>query len=59
MAKKDQTFWNIGVHTRLNELVEKAVKVEMMASKAEFIRAAVKEKLRRLGLLANGPVDEG
>jgi len=44
-------FWNIPVTETLDEAVEKAVEKNAHVSKSDFIREAVREKLRKLGFL--------
>jgi Arc/MetJ-type ribon-helix-helix transcriptional regulator len=51
MAKKRFRFWNIPVPEMLDEAVEKAVRENAHVSKSDFVRDAVREKLRKMGLL--------
>jgi Arc/MetJ-type ribon-helix-helix transcriptional regulator len=50
MPKKHLRFWNIPVTQVLDEAVEKAVQKNAHVSKSDFVRDAVREKLRRMGL---------
>jgi Arc/MetJ-type ribon-helix-helix transcriptional regulator len=50
MVKKLR-FWNIPVPEMLDEAVEKAVRENAHVSKSDFVRDAVREKLRKMGLL--------
>jgi len=36
----------------LNEAVEKAIRVDMHATKSDFVRDAVREKLKAMGFIA-------
>jgi metal-responsive CopG/Arc/MetJ family transcriptional regulator len=56
MAKKRLRFWNIPVTQALDEAVEKAVRKNAHVSKSDFVRDAVREKLRKMGLLEE-PMD--
>lgn len=51
--RKDVRYWNIPVPKPLNDAVEKAVSQDMHASKSEFVRDAVRVKLRQMGLAMN------
>ena len=52
MARKRRLrFWNIPVTEFLDDAVENAVQQNAHVSKADFIRDAVREKLRKLGFL--------
>ena len=44
-------LWNIQVTNCLNEAVEEAVRTDSHVSKSEFIRDAVREKLKGMRLL--------
>lgn len=48
--RKDMKYWNIPVTSHLNDVVDKAVKLNAHVSKSDFIRCAVREKLGRIGL---------
>jgi len=48
---KKLKMWSIPVTQALDEAVEKAVKVDAHVSKSDFVRDAVREKLRKLGFL--------
>jgi Arc/MetJ-type ribon-helix-helix transcriptional regulator len=50
MAKKLK-MWSIPVTQALDEAVEKAVRKNAHVSKSDFIRDAVREKLRKMGFL--------
>lgn len=50
--------WSIPVTEQLDEAVEKAVQKNTHVSKSDFIRDAVREKLRQLGILEVGPLFE-
>jgi len=54
MAKKKLRFWNIPAPEHLDEMLEKAIQTNAYVSKADFIREAVREKLRKMGLLEKG-----
>ncbi|MBS7647991.1 ribbon-helix-helix protein, CopG family [Candidatus Bathyarchaeota archaeon] len=43
--------WSIPVTEQLDKAVEKAIQKDSHVSKSDFIRDAVREKLRNLGLL--------
>ncbi|MEM3551673.1 MAG: ribbon-helix-helix protein, CopG family [Candidatus Bathyarchaeia archaeon] len=43
--------WSIPVTEQLDKAVEKAIQADSHVSKSDFIRDAVREKLRRLGFL--------
>lgn len=43
-------YWNIPVTPHLNDILEKAVRLNAHVSKSDFIRCAVREKLRAIGL---------
>lgn len=43
--------WQIPVTPKLDELVEKAIEMDVHVSKSDFIRGAVREKLAKMGLL--------
>lgn len=49
MVKK--VTWNFQVPEPLNEAVEEAIEIDYHVTKAEFIRSAVREKLRQMGLI--------
>jgi Arc/MetJ-type ribon-helix-helix transcriptional regulator len=51
MAKKRLRFWNIPVTQVLDEAVERAVQSNAHVSKSDFVRDAVREKLRKMGFL--------
>jgi|YelNatPaOPRAMG01_1025707.scaffolds.fasta_scaffold68202_3 hypothetical protein len=57
MARKKLRFWNIPVTEHLDEVLEQAVQINAHVSKADFIREAVREKLRKMGLLEKGVVE--
>jgi len=44
-------MWSIPVTQALDEAVEKAVRKNAHVSKSDFIRDAVREKLRKMGFL--------
>jgi Arc/MetJ-type ribon-helix-helix transcriptional regulator len=44
-------FWNIPVTQALDEAVERAVQSNAHVSKSDFVRDAVREKLRKMGFL--------
>lgn len=48
--RKDMKYWNIPVTPHLDEVVEKAVELNAHVSKSDFIRCAVREKLKVIGL---------
>lgn len=48
--RKDMKYWNIPVTPHLDEVVEKAVELNAHVSKSDFIRCAVREKLKDIGL---------
>ena len=50
MAKKLKV-WSIPVTQALDEAVEKAVQQNAHVSKSDFVRDAVREKLRKMGFL--------
>lgn len=50
--RKDVAYWNIPVPKVLNEAVEKAIRVDMHATKSDFVRDAVREKLKAMGFIA-------
>lgn len=54
MVKKRLRFWNVPVTEYLDKLVEKAVEANAHVSKADFIRDAVREKLKKLGFQEGG-----
>ena len=50
MAKKLKV-WSIPVTQALDEAVERAVQQNAHVSKSDFVRDAVREKLRKMGFL--------
>lgn len=48
--RNDMKFWNIPVTPHLNDVVQKAVELNAHVSKSDFVRSAVREKLRKIGL---------
>jgi len=52
MAKRKLRFWNIPITEQLDDLLEKAVRVNSHVSKADFVREAVREKLKGIGMSA-------
>lgn len=49
MGKRtDLKYWNIPVTTHMDEIVEKAVKLDSHVSKSDLIRSAVREKLEAM-----------
>jgi Arc/MetJ-type ribon-helix-helix transcriptional regulator len=51
MKKRKLRFWNIPVTIQLDDRLEQAVRINSHVSKSDFVREAVREKLRNLGLL--------
>jgi Arc/MetJ-type ribon-helix-helix transcriptional regulator len=51
VVKKHFRFWCVPVTEFLDEAVKKAIKQDAHVSKSDFIRDAVREKLRKMGLL--------
>jgi Arc/MetJ-type ribon-helix-helix transcriptional regulator len=49
MAKRKLRFWNIPVTEQLDDSVEKAVQINAHVSKSDFVRDAVRDKLRNMG----------
>jgi len=49
MGKRRKRRWNIPVPAVLDEAVEKAVELDMHATKSDLIREAVREKLEKMG----------
>ena len=50
--RKDMRYWNIPVTPHLDDVLEKAVRLNAHNSKSDFIRSAVREKLSSIGLKA-------
>jgi len=50
MSKCKLKFWNIPVPEQLDNSLEKAVQVDAHVSKAEFVRDAVRTKLKEMGI---------
>jgi Arc/MetJ-type ribon-helix-helix transcriptional regulator len=50
MKRKDMRYWNIPVTSHLDDVIEKAVRLNAHVSKSDFIRCAAREKLARMGL---------
>jgi Arc/MetJ-type ribon-helix-helix transcriptional regulator len=48
--REDMKHWNIPVTPHLDRILEKAVQLNAHVSKSDFIRSAVREKLRDIGL---------
>ena len=48
--RKDMKYWNVPVTRHLNDVVEKAIKLNAHVSKSDFIRCAVRDKLKAIGL---------
>lgn len=49
MSKYRKKRWNVPVPAVLDETVEKAVELDMHATKSDLIREAVREKLEKMG----------
>lgn len=49
LSKRRKKRWNIPVPAVLDEAVEKAVELDMHATKSDLIREAVREKLEKMG----------
>jgi len=47
--KKDSTRWNIPVPRILDDAVERAVVLDTHSTKSDFVRDAVREKLKSMG----------
>jgi Arc/MetJ-type ribon-helix-helix transcriptional regulator len=50
MVKKEAATWNIQVPKALDKAVDKAIEENWHYTKTEFIRDAVREKLKTLGI---------
>jgi Arc/MetJ-type ribon-helix-helix transcriptional regulator len=48
--RKDMKFWNIPVTPHLDDVLEEAVQRNAHVSKSDFVRSAVREKLKAIGL---------
>lgn len=51
LERRRLKFWNIPVTDHLDVALNNAVKVDAHVSKADFVRDAVREKLKNMGLL--------
>jgi len=51
MEKRESACWNLQVPRSLDEAVDEAVVKDWYYTKTEFIRDAVREKLRRMGIV--------
>lgn len=55
MATKPRgTFWSVKVPPQLNDQLDRYIKEDAFETKSEFIRQAVREKLREERALAHG-----
>lgn len=57
MTKKPRTTWNVPVPRVFNEMLEKALEHDTHATKADFVRDAVRRRLEEMGLKAK-PFEE-
>jgi Arc/MetJ-type ribon-helix-helix transcriptional regulator len=47
---ENDTFWHIRVRKTLDKILEDFIEKDTHSNKSEFIRAAVRERLERLGV---------
>jgi hypothetical protein len=52
MMKKPRTTWNVPVSELFNEMLKKALEHDTHATKADFIRDAVRRRLEAMGIKA-------
>ncbi|MEM3694878.1 MAG: ribbon-helix-helix domain-containing protein [Candidatus Bathyarchaeia archaeon] len=57
MRKRESATWNIRVPEALDKAVNEAVAKNWHYTKTEFIRDAVREKLRKLGINHVEPIE--
>jgi len=48
--RKDMKYWMIPVTPHLDDVLKEAIQRNAHVSKSDFVREAVREKLRRMGL---------